>query len=73
MRTHNLALPYGKHKNRTRKRDLTKPAHINKLWESGIHYVSTVRDGMAYLMSFKTASARNRYRMNSKNPWNYLE
>jgi hypothetical protein len=25
MRNHNLALPYGKHKNRTGKRDLTKP------------------------------------------------
>ena len=53
MRTHNLALPYGKHKNRTRKRDLTKPAHINMLWETDIHYVSTSRDGMAYLMSIK--------------------
>jgi hypothetical protein len=59
MRNHNLALPYGKHRNRTRKRDLIKPVQINMLWETDIHYVSTVRDGMAYLMSFKTASARN--------------
>ena len=53
MRNHNLALPYGKHKNRTGKRDLTKPANINMLWETDIHYVSTSRDGMAYLMSIK--------------------
>ena len=53
MRNHNLALPYGKHKNRTGKRDLTKPAHINMLWETDIHYVSTSRDGMVYLMSIK--------------------
>ena len=53
MRSHNLALPYGKHKNRTGKRDLTKPAHINMLWEAEIHYVSTSRDGMAYFMSIK--------------------
>ena len=53
MRNHNLALPYGKHKNRTGKRELTKPAHINMLWETDIHYVITSRDGMAYLMSIK--------------------
>ena len=68
MRNHNLALPYGKHRNRTRKRDLIKPVQINMLWETDIHYVSTFRDGMAYLMSFKTASARNGYRMNSPDP-----
>ena len=32
MRNHNLALPYGKHKNRTRKKDLIKPDNINRLW-----------------------------------------
>ncbi len=53
MGNHNLALPYGKHKNRIGKRDLTKPVHINMLWETDIHYVSTSRDGMAYLMSIK--------------------
>ena len=53
MRNHNLALPYGKHKNRTRKKDLIKPDNINRLWETDIHYVSTSRDGMAYLMSIK--------------------
>ena len=37
MRNHNLALPYGKHKNRTGKRGLTKPVHINMLWETDIH------------------------------------
>ena len=37
MRSHNLALPYGKHKNRTGKRGLTKPVHINMLWETDIH------------------------------------
>ena len=67
-RNHNLALPYGKHRNRTGKRDITKPDNINRLWETDIHYVSTVRDGMAYLMSFKTASARNGYCMNSPDP-----
>ena len=40
MRKHNLALPYAKHKNRTRERDLTKPEDINNLWETDIHYIS---------------------------------
>ena len=53
MRNHNLALPYGKHKNRKEKRDITKPVHINMLWKADIHYVSTSRDGMAYFMSVK--------------------
>ena len=48
----NLQLPYAEHKNRTRKRDLTKPENINKLWETDIHYVST-HDGMYYLMGVK--------------------
>ena len=52
-RRNSLALPYAKHKNRTRKRDLTKPDEINRLWETDIHYVSTARDGMHYLMSIK--------------------
>ena len=53
MRRNNLALPYAKHKNRTRSGDLTKPHNIDRLWETDIHYVSTVRDGMHYLMSIK--------------------
>ena len=53
MKRKNLSLPYACHKNRTRKKDLTKPDNINMLWETDIHYVSTVRDGMAYLMSIK--------------------
>jgi transposase InsO family protein len=53
MRRNSLALPYAKHKNRTRKKDLTKPEDINILWETDIHYVSTARDGMHYLMSIK--------------------
>ena len=53
MRKNGLALPCAKHKNRTRKKDLTKPEEINRLWETDIHYVSTQRDEMAYLMSIK--------------------
>ena len=53
MRRNSLSLPYAKHKNRTRKKDLTKPVDINTLWETDIHYVSTVHEGMAYLMSIK--------------------
>ena len=53
MRRNNLALPYAKHKNQTRSGDLTKPHNIDRLWETDIHYVSTVRDGMHYLMSIK--------------------
>jgi len=53
MKRRNLALPYAKHRNRTRSRDLKKPENINMLWETDIHYVSTSRDGMAYLMSIK--------------------
>ena len=53
MRSHSLALPYARHKNRTRRRDLTKPEDINRLWETDIHYISTAREGMVYLMSIK--------------------
>ena len=52
-RRNDLALPYAKHRNRTRRKDLTKPENINRLWETDIHYVSTVRDGIHYLMSIK--------------------
>ena len=48
----NLSLPYARHKNRTRRRDLTEPDNINMLWETDIHYVST-GEGMFYLMSIK--------------------
>ena len=53
MRRNNLSLPYAKHKNRRRKKDLIKPVHTNILWEADIHYVSTARDGMVYHMSIK--------------------
>ena len=53
MRKNNLALPYAKRKKRTRRNDLTKPEDINRLWETDIHYVSTAREGMLYLMSIK--------------------
>ncbi len=53
MNRNNLSLPYAKHRNRTRKRDLTKPDSINRLWETDIHYIGTAREGMAYLMSIK--------------------
>ena len=53
MRRNSLALPYACHKNRTRKKDLTKPDNINRLWETDIHYVGTRVNGMAYLMSIK--------------------
>ena len=53
MRRNSLGLPYARHKNRTRTKDLTKPDNINRLWETDIHYVSTARDGMHYLMSIK--------------------
>ena len=53
VRKKDLALPYAKHKNRTGRRDFTRPDNINILWETDIHYVNTVRDGMVYLMSIK--------------------
>jgi len=53
MRRNSLALPYAKHRNRIRRKDLTKPENISILWETDIHYVSTVHDGMVYLMSIK--------------------
>ena len=53
MRNNSLALPYAKYRNGTRSKDLTKPDNINGLWETYIHYVSTARDGMHYLMSIK--------------------
>ena len=53
MRKNDLALPYACHKKRTRKKDLTKPEDINRLWETDIHYVGTRVNGMVYLMSIK--------------------
>ena len=53
MRRNSLGLPYARHKNRTGRKDLTKPDNINRLRETDIHYVSTARDGMHYLMSIK--------------------
>ena len=53
MRMNSLSLPYARHKSRTRKKYLTKPDDINKLWETDIHYIGTVRGGTEYLMSIK--------------------
>ena len=53
MKRNSLAFPYARHKDRARSRDLTRPDNINRLWEIDIHYVSTARDGMHYLMSIK--------------------
>ena len=52
IKSRNLQLPYAKHKNRTNRRNLTKPSDINQLWETDIHYVSTY-NGMYYLMAVK--------------------
>ena len=53
MKAHNLSLPYSKHRNRTRKKDLAKPDGMNRLWETDIHYIPTARDGMVYLMGIR--------------------
>ena len=53
MRMNSLSLPYARHKSRKRKKYLTKPDDINKLWETDIHYIGTVRGGTEYLMSIK--------------------
>ena len=53
MQMNNLSLPYAKHKNRTRMKDLAKPDDINRLWETDIHYIGTAREGTDYLMSIK--------------------
>ena len=58
MKRNNLALLYAKHKNRTGRKDLTKPDNINIFWETVIYYVSTVRDGMHYFMSIKDCFSR---------------
>jgi putative transposase len=52
IKSRNLQLPYAKHKNRAKKRNLTKPSDINQLWETDIHYVSTHNE-MYYLMAVK--------------------
>ena len=52
IKSRNLQLPYAKHKNRTSKRNLTKPSALNQLWETDIHYVRT-SNGMYYLMAVK--------------------
>ena len=52
IKSKNLQLPYTKHKNRTNKRNLTKPSALNNLWETDIHYVRT-HNGMYYLMAVK--------------------
>jgi len=52
IKSRNLQLPYAKYKNRTNKRNLTKPSALNQLWETDIHYVST-NNGMYYLTAVK--------------------
>ena len=53
MRENGLALPHAKHRNMNGRRNLTKPDAPDRLWETDIHYISTRKDGMAYLMSIK--------------------
>jgi transposase InsO family protein len=53
MRRNCLALPYARHKNRTRRKDLIKPDNTDRLWETDIHYVGNARDEMHYLKSIK--------------------
>ena len=53
MRRNSLGLPYARHKDRTRSRDLTRPDNINRFRETDIHYVGTRVNGMVYLMSIK--------------------
>jgi len=53
MKRNSLTLPYAKHRNHTRSKFLTKPENLDILWETDIHYISTSRDGMVYLMSIK--------------------
>ncbi len=43
-----------------RRKDLARPDNINILWEICIHCVSTVRDGMVYLMSIKDCFNKKR-------------
>ena len=52
IKSKNLQLPYAKHKNRTNKRNLTKPSALSQLWETDLHYVRT-HNGMYYLMAVK--------------------
>ena len=66
MRRNSLSLPYAKHKNRTGKKDLTIPVDINTLWETDIHYVSTVHEEWHISCQSKTVSARNGYPMYSQ-------
>ncbi len=47
IKSRNLQLPYPKYKDRTNKKNLTKPENINQLREIDIHYVSTY-NGMYY-------------------------
>ena len=51
MKRNSLAFPYAKHRNCTGRTDLAKPDDMYRRWETNIDYVSTVRDGMANLMS----------------------
>ena len=53
MRRNSISLPYARHRNHTRSKNLTKPETLNTLWETDIHYISTSREGMVYLMSIK--------------------
>ena len=41
-------------KNSTRRRDLTRPENIYKLWETDIHYIFPVRDGMENNLILRT-------------------
>lgn len=52
IKSKNLQLPYGKHKNKTNNKKLARPSDINRVWEIDIHYVIPY-NGMPYLMAVK--------------------
>ena len=64
MRRNSLALPYAKHKNRTRRKDLTKPDNINILWETDIHYVTQFMMECYISCPSRIVTARNGFPMN---------
>ena len=47
MRRNSLALPYARHKNRTRRKDLKNPENVKGLLKTDINYFITVCDGIA--------------------------
>jgi hypothetical protein len=64
MRRNSLALPYAKHRNRTRRKDLTRPDNINILWETDIHYVTHFMMECYISCPSRIVTARNGFPMN---------